>query len=63
MPAASCRKLTYHVYDRCPSGRAIIDYDSSFSPIRIKANGSFGGRFVDPGKATAIVSGKVRDDA
>ena len=54
------RKLTYHIYDRCPSGRAIMDYDSSFPPIRIKANGSFGGRFLDPGRrATAIVSGKV----
>ncbi len=53
------RNLSYHIYDRCPGGHAIIDWDRGFTPIRIKADGTFGGRFVDPGKATAIVAGKV----
>ncbi len=53
------RHLSYRIYDGCPSGHAIIDYDRDFTPIRIKDGGTFGGRFVDPGKATAIVSGKV----
>ncbi len=53
------RKLNYHIYDRCPGGHAIIDWDRSFTPIRIKAGGRFGGKFVDAGKATAIVSGKA----
>ncbi len=53
------RKLSYRIYDRCPGGRAIIDWDRGFTPIRIKADGRFGGKFVDPGKANAVVSGKV----
>jgi hypothetical protein len=53
------RHLSYHIYDGCPSGHAIVDYDRDFTPIRIRDGGTFGGRFVDPGKATAVVSGRI----
>ena len=52
------RNLRYSILDACPNHRRVVDQDSGFSPMRIQ-NGSFGGTFVDPGKARAVVKGKI----
>jgi hypothetical protein len=52
------RKLSYRIIDRCGDGSMIVDTDRVPEPIRIR-HSKFGGTFVDPGRARAVIDGRM----